>query len=155
MTRDTGYARDYNRDPYGSYNPRGGYYSGENTLFSPLTEDDRLQAKAVVAGVRTPDGYAAFRKPDVIESGTMSGEVGGVPHLAVHDPRFDAVRVYRNPDGRSFERSGSGTDATYAGPDGEYAPDALPLRQLPAFDAMWFAWAGFYPDTTLYQEGSA
>jgi hypothetical protein len=155
MTRETGYARDYNRDPYGSYNPRGGYYTGDNTLFGPLEEDDRLAAKAVVAGVRTPEGFAAFDKDRVLEAGTTTGDVGDVPHLAVHDPRFDAVYVYRNPDGLSFELSGSGADATVSGPDGDYAPGNLPLRQIPAFDAMWFAWAGFYPDTPLYQEGSA
>ncbi|MDX1747542.1 MAG: DUF3179 domain-containing protein, partial [Halobacteriales archaeon] len=31
LSEQTGYARNYNRDPYGQYNPTGGYYAGGST----------------------------------------------------------------------------------------------------------------------------
>jgi hypothetical protein len=150
MSRETGFVRDYTRDPYGNYNPPSGYYANANTLFPPLTRDDRLGAKAVVVGVRTPEGVAAFHKETLADAGTLSGRVGEVPYLAVFDPELAAAIVYRNPDRVAFEATG---DGQVAGPDGTYAPDAVPLARTPAFDAMWFAWAGFYPETSLYGGG--
>jgi len=32
-----------------------------------------------------------------------------------------------------------------------HPPDALPLDRVHTFDAMWFAWAGYYPDTNVYE----
>jgi hypothetical protein len=67
--------------------------------------------------------------------------------VAVYEPTLDTGYVYRNPDDVQFEyRDGKVVD-----PSGNtHAPEALPLDRTLAFDAMWFAWSGFYPDTNLY-----
>jgi hypothetical protein len=31
-----------------------------------------------------------------------------------------------------------------------HAPDALPFDRIHGIEAMWFAWAGFYPGTDLH-----
>jgi len=148
LSRETGYARNYENDPYGSYNPREGYYApSAKPLFPALSEDDRLPPKAVVFGSRTSDGAAAVGKRHLRETGLVTGTLGGTPILAVYDPVLDTGHLYRNPDQRAFEYR----DGTVVAEDGEsHEPDALPLKGLLAFDAMWFAWAGFYPDTMLY-----
>ena len=46
-------------------------------------------------------------------------------------------------EGRQYVRDDDG--ARVVGPDGEHAPAALPLERVLAFDAMWFAFAAFYP----------
>jgi len=146
LSTDTGYARNYARDPYGSYNPREGYYANGNTLFPALNEDDRYQAKRIFMGARTPDGAVAFDKNALLDAGTMTGELDGTPVVAVADPRFTSGYVYLNPDEQEFSLDGG----EVRGPDGTHAPDDLPLTRVHTFDAMWFAWSGYYPDTNVY-----
>ena len=180
LTEQTGYVRDYGGDPYGSYTPPGGYYADESTLFAPLRENDRYHPKRVVVGARTAEGALAFSKPALREQGLLEGTTraatelatstaigtptstatgaatgsddsdtdGGTPLLAAYDPALDAATVYRNPEAVAFEYR----EGTLVGPNGEtYAPDALPLEAVMAYDAMWFAWAGFYPNTAVVE----
>jgi len=147
LTEDTGHVRDYGDDPYGSYNPRKGYYESGRSMFPTLATDDRLDAKAVVVGTRTTDGVLAVRKASLREAGVVDATADGTRFLAVHDPALDVGHVYRNPDGATFERR----DGAVVGPDGdEYAPADLPLDRPLSYHAMWFAWAGFYPSTALH-----
>ena len=148
LSTETGFVRDYTRDPYGSYTPPSGYYTSGSTLFPPLSEDDRLDPKTVVLGVRTTDGVAAFRKQALRERGLVAADVGDVPHLVAHDDALDAGFAYRNPDEAAFETVADGV----RGPDGTvHAASHLPLERTMAFDAMWFAFAGFYPETVLHE----
>ncbi len=142
LSRETGYVRNYDNDPYGSYTPKGGYYTEQDTLYPSLVEDDRFHAKHVVVGARGPDGAVAIDAEAVAEAGVMDAG----PYLAVYRPDIDSIIVYRNPDGTEFEADGS----SVAGPTDTYQPEALPLQRAMAFDAMWFAWVGFYPETAVY-----
>jgi hypothetical protein len=145
LSRATGFARNYDRDPYGQYNPIGGYYDSERLLFAPLRRDDRYGNKEPVLGVRVPAGAIAFHAGSLAEAGVLEGSLDGTAHTAVHDVRFGTGHVYRNPEGVDVTLDGN--RATVAGES--YAPDALPLERVYAFDAMWFAWAGFYPETAV------
>lgn len=161
LTEDTGHIRDYGRDPYGAYTPPSGYYAEANTLFAPLRESDRYHPKSVAVGTRTAEGALAFHKPALRKRGLLEGTAsaatetatgpeteGGTPYLAAYDPELDTATVYYNPDERAFEyRSGR-----VVGPDGTvHAPDALSLERVVNYDAMWFAWAGFYPNSTVVE----
>jgi hypothetical protein len=146
LSRNTGYARDYERDPYGSYTPVDGYYHPESAaMFQPLRNDDRADRKAVVVGARTPEGVAAFRKESLLREGLLRGELGGEAVIAVADSRYGAGHVYAT-EGTDVSLDGDGVAVA-----GEVHPAyRLPLPRVHAFDAMWFAWAGFYPETPLY-----
>jgi hypothetical protein len=147
LSTDTGSAKNYNRDPYGDYNPKAGYYADGSLLFPALGDDGTFDRKTVVMGARTPEGAAAFLKESLRSAGLMTGEIGDTPVLAVYDDRLDTAYVYRNPEAVSFERNGN-----EVGGGGERRPpDALPLERIHTFDAMWFAWAGYYPDTNVYE----
>jgi len=145
LSRDTGFARNYDRDPYGQYNPIGGYYRSERLLFPPLSRDDRYGNKEVVLGARTPAGAIAFHAGSLADTGVLEGSLDGTTYTAVHDARFGTGHVYRNPDGTDVTLDGN--RATVGGESS--APDALPLDRVYAFDAMWFAWVGFYPETEV------
>ncbi|MGH2397696.1 MAG: DUF3179 domain-containing protein [bacterium] len=127
LSRSTGFFRDYGRggDPYGSYLERSkGYYDSETLLFSPVHQDRRLPPKTIVVGVRDANGNAlAVRKDALRERGTIEAKLGGRAVVVRYDAELDSHRV---------EIKGSGE------------------RPL-AFDAMWFAWAAFYPGTQLIQ----
>lgn len=147
LTEDTGHIRNYGTDPYGGYNPRSGYYKNEQTLFSPLTTDDRFPAKEIVVGARNADGAMAVPKATVRERVVVDGTVNGVPYATVYDERLDTGYVYRNPDGKTVEYDG---DVLTVDGD-EHDPDVLPLEREIGFDAMWFAWYGYYPSTVVHE----
>lgn len=146
LSEETGYVRDYNRDPYGQYNPKGGYYTSDTTLFPVLHSDDRYHLKEIVMGTRVPTGVVAFLKESLSDAGVVNGRLGDSTYTAVYDRRLDTAYVYHNPDGLSI--SYDGNDVTLGGD--RYDPNALPLERALAFDAMWFAWSGFYPSTEVY-----
>jgi hypothetical protein len=153
LSTDTGYARDYARDPYGEYNPTRGYYDRENvaTIFPTLVEDDRLPPKAVVMGARTPEGAVAFEKSLLRNEKVLTADLAGEAVVAVYDLDLDTAHVYRT-GGATVEW----VDTGGRGGDGEVRVDGtahpaadLPLDPVYTFDAMWFAWVGFYPETGL------
>jgi hypothetical protein len=146
LSTDTGFARNYQNDPYGSYNPRGGYYVKDSTLFEPLGSDDRFNKKRVFLGARTAEGAVAFDKETLLSEGVMTGELGETPVVAVADSTLETGYVYLNPDGRTVETDG---DRVRVGGDG-HPPADLPLERVYTYDAMWFAWHGYYPDTNVY-----
>ena len=149
LTDETGFVRDYGADPYGAYNPPAGYYSNDNTLFAPLTtdDDDRFHLKDVVIGARNQDGALAVPKEALSEQGTIEGTVDDVPYATVYDPELDTGYVYRNPDDVSIEY-----DDGVATVDGEeFEPDSVPLEREIGYDAMWFAWYGYYPSTEVHE----
>lgn len=152
LSRDTGFARNYARDPYGSYNPKRGHYAKNRgdreqpSLFPVLHVDDRFPMKKVVIGARTGDGTLAVLKDGLRERGIATATVGGVPYLATYDPTLDTGYVYRNPTGEEYEAVTDGIRR----PDGTVVqPARLDLARVNAFDAMWFAWVGFYPETVV------
>ena len=146
LSTDTGYAENYNQDPYGSYNPRSGYYDNQNMLFPGRINDDRFHPKRVVIGARTAAGAVAFQKDALRETHLMTGELGETPVVAVYDDRYDTAYIYQNHEEKAV--SDEGEQITV---DGErYKPDTLPLSRIHAFDAMWFAWVGYYPETNIY-----
>lgn len=146
LSEDTGYARNYNRDPYGGYNPRGGYYASDDYFSEPLNPDDTYEPKAVFIGARTPDGAMLVKKSSLSDAGTLSGSIGDTSVLAVYDQTLDTGYLYENPDQLEFTYE----SGRISGPDDEtYDPQELPLDRLIGFDGMWFAWHGFYPDATV------
>ena len=144
LSEATGYARNYDRDPYGAR----GYYQNDNTIFGNLHESDRYHSKRWVYGVRNEEGVAAFLANSVRESGVVNGAVGDVPYVAVYDPGLDTGIVYRNPDGASFEFE----DGWVRDENGdEHSPEDLPLQRALSFDAFWFGWFAYYPHTAVYE----
>lgn len=149
LSEETGFARNYGRDPYGGYNPPQGYYENDSFLFGPLTEDDRLHPKAVVIGMRSEHGAVAIGKDRLREERLLAFELGGVDHLAAYDDALDTGYVYRIDDSDAPPASWEGGRVAIDGVD--YEPADLPYERAIAFDAMWFAWYGYYPMTDLYE----
>ncbi|WP_182013607.1 DUF3179 domain-containing protein [Haloquadratum walsbyi] len=149
LSTQTGYAKNYGRDPYGSYNPLRGYYADERLLFPALHQDDRYPKKTIVHGARTPEGAAAFHKESLRQAGVLSGTIDELSVIAVYDPELDTGYVYENPEEMTVTRDQE--QGQVIAPDGSrHDPSSLPLTRVYSFDAMWFAWAGYYPETAVY-----
>ncbi|WP_206043443.1 DUF3179 domain-containing protein [Haloarcula rubripromontorii] len=143
LTEDTGFQRRYGVDPYGQYNEKRGYYSSTRTLFEPLHDDSRTHPKAVVIGTRTETGALAFDKETLLRQRVLTGRIDDTLYVAVADTDLGTGYVYANPESLSVTASDDG----YTVDGTTYDADSLPLDRTLSFDAMWFAWAGFYPES--------
>ncbi|MGQ0752113.1 MAG: DUF3179 domain-containing protein [Betaproteobacteria bacterium] len=125
LSQRTGFIRNYGKDgdPYGSYLGKDkGYYGSERLLFRPISEDKQLHPKAVVVGIRDDAGNAAaILKDRLRKEKSMEVPIGNRTVVVAYDERLDAH------------------SATVKGT----------ADWINAFDAMWFAWKGFYPNTQL------
>lgn len=145
LTEDTGYLRRYGRDPYGGYNPREGYYAERSSPVFPVMHADRRRPpKQEVLGFRDRHGAYAVDRAALREAEVLRHEADGRHYLIVHDPGLDTGWIFR---GRAEIDAG----AVRFGPEGPEFPGREALEPVPAFEAMWFAWAAFYPDTTVIQ----
>ncbi|MFH9071367.1 DUF3179 domain-containing protein [Streptomyces alboflavus] len=122
LSTDTGHLRDYGSDPYGSYPHNRGYYAGGGPIFPVLErdEDRRFADKDVVLGLRRAQHHLAIGKERIKREGSVRTELGG-----------QMVRV------RWDHALGTARLVTEAGDD------------VDAFDAMWFAWFAFHPNTKV------
>ncbi|MDN3557074.1 DUF3179 domain-containing protein [Halomonas maura] len=151
LSRDTGYVRNYRRDPYGDYNPLAGYYRPESRrLFPVMAEDRRLPPKAMVLAFREAGGAAAVSLPALRRAGILRLTLGERGYVVIHDPELDTGWVYRHPEERDIDPA-----ALRFGPGGVSGAGIAALEPVNAFQVMWFAWAGFHPDSLLVGEGGA
>ena len=140
LSDDTGHMRNYSSDPYGRYNPRGGYYSAREVIFPLMHESDAHHPKEMVVGARTAEASVHVVLDDLKTHRVQ--QTGSF--VAVYDASFSTGHIYRAdvlPEITPLE------DNRYA-IDGEtYAPDALPLDALVSIEAFFFAWNAFYPSS--------
>jgi hypothetical protein len=169
LSRETGFERDYGRNPYPGYDDVDSppfLYRGE--------VDGRLAAKERILGIALGDEAVAIQLEPLAEAGVLDLTVDDRQLVALHQPgtasaldRSDvsggrdigATGVFeRQLDGRtlSFERTAGGfrdqeTSSTWnilgratAGP-----LEGSQLERVPAVDTFWFAWGAYQPDTRL------
>ncbi len=147
LSEDTGFARNYERDPYGSYNPPGGFYADDSLYYDPYTDVDRseLHIKDIVLGARSNAGAIAVHKESLANAGVLEAKANDVSYVTIYDPVLDTGYIYQNPE----ELDVSMTDGTASVNGENYSPSELPLGQMIRFDSFWFAWAGYYPESIL------
>lgn len=71
LSQETGFDRDYGRDPYGSY------YENSFIWFPVQERDDRIHPKTVVFGIEINGVYDAYREEDLIDRGVIENRVNG------------------------------------------------------------------------------
>ncbi len=125
LSRTTGFLRDYGvgSDPYGSYTGDfKGYYTSPEVIFEPIYRDLRLQTKTVVVGIRDDKGNAVAVPKDILRSKkVIETKLGEKTVVITYIEELDAHRATMKDTG----------------------------AWINSIDAMWFAWASFYPDTKL------
>ncbi|MCI0584808.1 MAG: DUF3179 domain-containing protein [Chloroflexi bacterium] len=174
LSRETGYVRDYGRNPYVGYDT----LDQHPFLFDGET-DGRLLPKERVVTIGDGASAQAFRYSDLRAVGVATAELDGVPIVvlwvpgtasALDAPNIDdgedagATGVFRpNAEGRALTlaRDGDGesapirdaeTGSTWAitgrAIDGPLA--GAQLEPVVHGDHFWFAWAAFSPETTIW-----
>lgn len=94
LSRDTGYSRNYDRYPYGSYE------QDRTTLF-PVSGgvDDTIHPKAVVYGVEIDKSFKAYQEDKIKNEGEVEDTLGGVK-----------IKILYNNGDVAVERQDSGEE---------------------------------------------
>ncbi len=95
LSRDTGYVRNYDSDPYGDYYTRKG-------VFAPLeNEDDRLFEKAIVFGIEIDGKTKAYPEEELKKTPNFTDEFAG-KKLQVTRRSDGSVRIKNLTDGKEI-----------------------------------------------------
>jgi hypothetical protein len=171
LSRETGYNRDYGRNPYVGYDD-----IGQSPFLFTGIPDDRLPAMARVVTVSLLGGDVAYPYAELVakgvvndsrfgqdmvvfyQSGTSSAldtsriaEGEDVGATGVFDPHLNGEKLtFRWDEGRIVdEQTGSRWNITGQAETGSLAGQQL--VRLVHGDHFWFAWAAFRPDTVIYR----
>ena len=89
LSQDTGFSRNYNRDPYGDY------HTGLGTFFPVKNSDDnRLPEKELVLGIVINGQPKAYLPSAVKERGEIEDTVAGKTIVARYVDDIDFIRLY-------------------------------------------------------------
>ena len=149
---------DYTAYPYD-------LYEADPFLLFPQEVDHRREAKERVLGIPDGDGGVAFPFAELEARGArvaVSREVGGRELVVLWDSAARAARAYEArsgagqatliSQGTTFVDAESGSSWNLEGvaiAGSRVGEELLPVTE--SFVAFWFAWAGFHPDTEVWQ----
>ncbi len=173
LSRDTGFSRDYGRNPYVGYDT----VDQQPFLFSGVT-DGRLAPKERVVTIGTGGEATAFPFSELRKTGVASGSLGGRPVVVFwalgtasalgpstigDGVDIGASGVFRPiVDGRqlTFERTGgeeapitdreTGSTWSIAGVATAGPLTGSRLEPVVHGNHFWFAWAAFAPQTAIW-----
>ena len=169
LSRDTGFDRDYGRNPYTNYdNPesRPLLFSGE---YDPV-----LPAKTRVLTVERGGEAVAVVQDALVDRRVLEFDVGGTTLVAlakpgtasaldtrsivdgrdigatgVFVPEADGQRLTIAAEGDTFRDAETGSTWNILG-QATYGPlRGSQLQPVEHLDTFWFAWSAFQPDTTI------
>jgi hypothetical protein len=150
LDRNTGFSRNYDRNPYVGYDKESG------TIFPVSNFDKRLFSKEWVYGIAIDDAQKAYTLKALKSKGVLNDAVGGVNIVLIADDHSGGVRAYRR-DTHTFVGN---TKTLHDESSGKWqiTEDTLintktgeRLERVPGVNSFWFGWAAFYPDTELFQ----
>ena len=158
LSQETGFFRDYNNDPYGTYLPddEQSYYYFGGPIFPVMYTDNTFSEKKIVVGVKSDDQVIALDPFLIKDIKLLQFDIGKTKAVAIYDERLKSVRVFStelNGISYDFETSANGFIDQYGqlwGYNGIY--EELQLKPLTYFDVMWFAWYAFYPETEVLND---
>lgn len=161
LSRQTGFSRDYNRYPYGSFR------TNTDLLFPVNPRDTRLHEKTRVIGVEM-NGLARAYVIDDFEPflEVINDTINGVPIVVTgsSDGRFGVIFERTLTDGTLLmfsavtepgpsvmtDDEGNAWDLFGEALTGPRAGQRLVLTR--SHIAYWFAWGAFHPDSEIYSQ---
>jgi hypothetical protein len=170
LTRDTGFERNYGRNPYVEYDEP----DGRLLVQPPGGTDDRFPVKERVIGVRLGGDAVAVPRARVATAGVLAIRVDGRELVIFHAPgQSSALDADKIPEGREIGSVGvfrpmvDGQALTFTR-EGELFVDdqtesrwnilgaavsgplaGTHLRPQRHLDTFWFAWIAFQPDSRI------
>ena len=149
----------YLNDPYVEYRA-----DHSSLPYAPSQVDLRLQGKEMVAGVCYANAFKAYHLRTLPDRAVINDLVGGLPITLVFDApsqtavafcselNGDVLDFYADRRSEELRFRDVNTGSTWT-IEGEAVAGPLAgarLRQAPSYNAMWFAWTAFFPNTQLW-----
>jgi hypothetical protein len=169
LSRETGYERDYGRNPYPGYDD----IDSPAFLFEGEV-DGRLAAKERVVGIERDGDAVAVRTSELTDAGVLEVDVGGDRLVVWLEPgTASALDTGSVAGGRDvgttavFVPEASGRELTFARTDNGFVDDqtasrwnvlgqavdgplaGAALEPVVHVDTFWFAWGAFLSDTEI------
>lgn len=155
LSRETGFVRDYTRNPYADY-------ENSHAVFFPVGHDDaRLASKELVYGYVAENDQIAFSKEVIEKQGFAQVTVGSIPIIVWWDQTRGTLRgffrssisgseisFYQDGDDYIDEQTGSVWNRDGEAVSGSYRGQKLEPIVLTL--SYWFAWSAMYPETALW-----
>lgn len=107
LSQNTGFSRQYGKDPYGSY------YEDSFLIFDVNNEDNRIHPKTVIFGINIDGNYKAYREDDLIEKEVIEDVVAGIP-IKVERDEAGVVKITRVDTGEEIVKERDFWFAWYA-----------------------------------------
>ena len=145
------------------------YHASQDTGVSGMEyTDNRLPNKSLVIGVQVQTKgdntqFRAYPLTHFTETAVVNDTLGEVPLLIFHDKGSFATTVFKRivddqpltfrHEDDYFAQDDSGTQwnlITGEATSGKY--NGAHLERVPAVNIYWFAWARYYPQTTIYRQ---
>jgi hypothetical protein len=158
MSRDTGYIKDYNSNPYGSYP------ANFSILFPVRFPDNSYHPKHLTLGIRVGESALAVPATELSNAKAANLVFEDIPMAVFYDPGAEMMAAYSpvvGDDTLQFTSIGGPGVARFAddatnstwnstGLAVEGEMEGIRLEQFPFYTAYWFAWHDFYPETEVY-----
>ena len=153
LSTDTGNLRNYNSDPYGSYDSTSSYYQTGNLLFPVMYSDTRLGGKEIVIGIDYLGEQLAVQKTRLLQDIVINSDLENSNIVLFYDEALDVAKVYsRVVDGNllSFNYAqGNIVDSNGIVWDVDGSSSIGTLTEVVYFDVFYAAWYAFFPGSTL------
>ena len=147
---NTGFSRDYNKDPY------FGYDENSSTFFPVSNRDNRLSSKEWVYGITVGDAHKAYKLESLKAKGVLNDSVAGTNLVLIAEAESSGVRAFERASHTFTGRAADLRDE--AGVKWKLTEDALintktgeRLNRVQGVNSFWFGWVAFFPDTELFQ----
>lgn len=159
MTRNTGFSRNYDNYPYGSYK------TNADLLFPVNNLDNRLHPKARVVGIHSDIAQRVYQISGFGPStSAINDQVGDQSIVVIGNTALDFAAIYDRTmdDGTVLNFTAIENDLPNVLLDDEgnvwdifgravSGPRAgAQLQQAESYTAYWFAWASFFPNSDIY-----
>ena len=146
-------------DPYSSY-----YISGRTGIMPEANSDERLSIKDLVLGLVGENSQRAYAHADLDSAQVVNDVFEGAEIVVVRDDASRSVGVFGRRVGDrvlTFEQgdapdemTDAETGSTWSKLTGVAVVGELQgerLEDYPSFNAFWFGWSDYYPDTELWE----
>lgn len=142
LSTDTGYLKNYSSGSYGTYQPRTGYYElSSNPLFPSLKQSNEYPNKSVFIGGRS-DSESYGVKKDYIRKNKIVKLKDNIS--MIYNNKLDTGHIYKiNSSNIKW------SDGKIKYNNDKYLPSNIPVSRVNSYDAMWFAWNGYYPNSII------
>jgi hypothetical protein len=146
LRKETGFIRDYDRNPYASF------HVSDQVGFGVEFKDNRLRPKVIIYGVEFDAVAKAYAENDVKEIKLINDEINGVPIVVVWSDKLNTVKIFErtlNEETLTFEYE---NNKIIDNKNKEWTVEDMieKLEIVDTFGHFWFAWLAFFPKTELY-----